>query len=489
MKGDFTRATFDAQKHYSRVLFQQGRVTLDADPNEQTEILLHYLRTLARDLLGPHAGPAQNLGFAIAVQDNRVQIGAGRYYVDGILVEVDEPCFYDAQPHFALPPDDPLAGDNGNRLEGRTLRFYLDVWERHVTAIDDDRIRESALNGPDTATRSQVVWQVRALEVGADEGEDDNGNRVCSLDGLGLVTLSDVRLAARVDPGLRIEDPCITAPDARFRGAENQLYRVEIHRGGALGSATFKWSRDNGSVAARWLGKEGSELVVANARGFSAGCWLELTHEGLDLAGQPGPLVKLVKVEGDHLTIDEASHPQPAELAFSDTWRHPRVRRWDQVAKGDLVLKNGAVPVVAATATDPGWIDLEDGVQVRFEGGDGRVYRSGDYWQIPARVATGSIEWPSAPGAADEPAFQRPRGIEHHYAPLGFLSWNADGAFAQDCRCRLLPIDSCAQAQRPGEVREVPVPAERAPRPVARETGATRGPRARTPAAEEGDPT
>ena len=31
MKGDFTRDTFDPAKHFSRVLMQQGRVTLDAD--------------------------------------------------------------------------------------------------------------------------------------------------------------------------------------------------------------------------------------------------------------------------------------------------------------------------------------------------------------------------------------------------------------------------------------------------------------------------
>ena len=33
-----------------------------------------------------------------------------------------------------------------------------------------------------------------------------------------------------------------------YRGVENQLYRVEVHRGGDAEEATFKWSRDNGSV-------------------------------------------------------------------------------------------------------------------------------------------------------------------------------------------------------------------------------------------------
>ena len=57
MKGDFTRNTFDPAKHYSRVLSQQGRVQLDADANEQAAILLHYLQTLAADLIGPAGGP------------------------------------------------------------------------------------------------------------------------------------------------------------------------------------------------------------------------------------------------------------------------------------------------------------------------------------------------------------------------------------------------------------------------------------------------
>ena len=67
MPGDFSRDTFDSRKHFSRVLMQQGRVQLDADWNEQTAIFLHYLRTLAKDLMGPYAGPADDVdrGFEI----------------------------------------------------------------------------------------------------------------------------------------------------------------------------------------------------------------------------------------------------------------------------------------------------------------------------------------------------------------------------------------------------------------------------------------
>ena len=92
MKGDFSRNTFDQAKHFTRVLMQQGRAQLDADSNEQTAILLHYLRTLAADLIGPFAGPAgADWGFEITPGEGKgdFSIGQGRYYVDGILCEND----------------------------------------------------------------------------------------------------------------------------------------------------------------------------------------------------------------------------------------------------------------------------------------------------------------------------------------------------------------------------------------------------------------
>ena len=57
MKADLTRSTFDQHKQFTRVLMQQGRVQLDSDWNEQTAILLHYMQTLAADIIGPHGGP------------------------------------------------------------------------------------------------------------------------------------------------------------------------------------------------------------------------------------------------------------------------------------------------------------------------------------------------------------------------------------------------------------------------------------------------
>ena len=56
------------------------------------------------------------------------------------------------------------------------------------------------------------------------------------------------------------------------------------------------------------------------------------------------------------------------------------------------------------------------------------AFRSGDYWLIPARVASRDIEWPwDAPpaGGGDDAKPQRralpPHGVDHHYALIGLL--------------------------------------------------------------------
>ena len=69
---------------------------------------------------------------------------------------------YSAQPYLPQPAE----------LKPGPFIVYLDVWERFLTYIEDEdrttaelrqSIREVALGGPDTAARSEVVWQVRLL--------------------------------------------------------------------------------------------------------------------------------------------------------------------------------------------------------------------------------------------------------------------------------------------------------------------------------------
>jgi Family of unknown function (DUF6519) len=455
MKGDFTRDTFDAAKHYSRVLMQQGRVTLDADANEQTSILLHYMRTLAADLIGPYAAPMAAPGFGLTYDANAgdLIIGAGRYYVDGILVENDGPCTYQQQPDYPLPDDDPLAQEITAQT-GKYFWAYLDVWERHITYLEDDHIRESALNGPDTCTRAKMLWQVKALPPSDNFPPNLPGSaspQTCSAPLGTLTAISQAALAARVDPGAASATACVTAPDSDYRGTENQLYRVEIHTPGTAGTATFKWSRDNGSVVTAWLGSTGNDLQVLHGRGFEAGNWVELSNDTLELQGLPGTLVLLTKVQGDTLTIDPTTASPASGLAWVPQLINPTVRRWDQVSNDEITLNGGAVTIQEKPANGDNWIDLEQGIQIEFS--PGGQYRTGDYWLIPARVATGNIEWPPLLDASGNPetdsagnvipAPMPPDGIEHHFAPLGFLSLSGKALTTGGCQCTFAPASPC----------------------------------------------
>lgn len=444
MKGDFTRDTFVREKHYSSVRLQQGRVgPLDAEWNEQRDIDAHHSQTTRQDVIGLCGGPKGQdadgnplAGFALTAMGSDLTISPGRYYVHGMLCENEAATLLTDQGD--LPGYDPLGLTTETVAPAGIYLAYLDVWERHITALDDGEIREVALGGPDTTTRTKTVWQVKLEQVG-DLGDDitcdDFGPAWTPVD-----TVSSGELAARAEPAADEEGPCVVPPGAGYRRLENQLYRVEIHEGGAVDTATFKWSRENGSVVTRWEDQDGNNLTVTSAGrdrvlGFATGDWIELTDDTRDLNGQPGVLVQLTKVDGPLLTIDPTTLQGAATLDRAEFPRNPQIRRWEA---------DGATTVTIPTVND-GWIELEDGVQIHFAAGE---YRTGDYWLIPARTALGDVLWPQDP-TTEEPAFQRRHGTHHAYCPLALVAWRPDEEApltVNDCRRLFPPLTNiCAE--------------------------------------------
>ena len=325
---------------------------------------------------------------------------------------------YANQPSWPEPPslDPPTAA--------RTDLVYLDVWQRHVGAVEDPGLLDEALGGVDTSSRVQTVWQVRVLEnVTAASCSDPIAGWPPPASG--------GRLTNEVVPGSAADGPCVVPSEGGYSGIENRLYRVEVHEGSDSGAPTFKWSRDNGSVAfsvaefvdgggptnqlrLRRLGRDG-------ALGLQKDDWVEMLDDGVELAGQPGQLAQVQDVDERQRIVTLSQ-----TISGLSVDRHARLRRWDDA--------NGARAIDTTQS-----LSLENGIEIRFAG-DG--FRPGDYWVFAARTASGTIEQ-----LTDAP----PRGIVHHYCRLALATWKSTGAGWQivdppaDCRIQFPPLtDICA---------------------------------------------
>jgi hypothetical protein len=474
MKADLTRITDQPAASYRAVRLQQGRVQLDADFNEQQDILQRRIETETVDSIGATGAPIAHPGFELTGSGKQVQVSAGRFYVDGLLCSNPAPCTVVTQPWlpFAASPVVPVTPAGQNLLAlppgaatalAETAIYnaagaavappdglyigYLEAWVRHVTALEDPVLREVALGGPDTATREQLLWQVKLLRAA-----DLTAALTCITEQpwKDFSAPSAGRLAARAEPGALATDPCDLSPEAGYRRLDNQLYRVEVHDDGSVsGKAIFKWQRDNGSIVSsvtRWLGEpNANEFEVASlgrddVLAITVGCWLEFFDDRFDFLGRPGTLVQVTKTDGRVVTINPAT-VQGLPLDKALFARNPRVRRWD-----------GFAAIVPKLETDKaGWVMLEGGVEVKFIAGKLRV---GDNWTIPARTATARIEWPTEGGLpTGKPLFLLPQGVRRAFARLAVLKCQA-GVWTRlpggDCRPLFPALTELTQLQYVG---------------------------------------
>ncbi|NBF39164.1 MAG: hypothetical protein GVY14_02005 [Spirochaetes bacterium] len=302
----------------------------------------------------------------------------------------------------------------------------------------------------------QTVWQARM------EPYDGDKCPPCNWKARG----EKPRLKAWAEPSEAQEDLCEIPEAGGYRGIDNRLYRVEVHEGGDPGSATFKWSRDNGAVVylVEAVQNGGKEVVLAEqpkdrTLALQAGDWLEVQWEERALSGKPGILKKVAEI------TDEAGRTVELESTLSPstdltTVTDLKVRRWDHRENGQS-LSEGAIEL-----QEDADLALEDGIYVRFEN-DAGTYDPGDYWTIPARSILEDVLWPTASGdrtggTGDTALYRGPEGIDHHYCPLGLVDVepgddsdeeNVTYRVIRDCRRafpRLTEIEkTCCRAVEP----------------------------------------
>jgi Family of unknown function (DUF6519) len=518
MKGDFSRIRFTPEKNYTAVLQQQGRVALDADANEQTAIEAYLRDTANVDIIGEYGAPANDAGFGIRIENGKILIGAGRYYVSGIMVENDREMEYAKQPFF-IPSGTSDASSESTlmaALEGgqESVQFILQVWRRFVTELDDPCLVEPAIGQADTTARLQTVWRVIGMvsntslakpaaptnvtgtvtaeatvpasapappsdvvitvESSGAGGCNQNPIELLSNCCQGLYRLvtpeHSGKMAARTNPAGN-DCGCQPIPAAGYQGLENQLYRVEIHTGGDHSTATFKWSRENGSVVAQVTNVNGAIITASSLGpdanlGFQVNDWVELIDDTYlfgDTPNQPGVLYQI-----------SALGPGPLQVTLSGTPNvnpamNARMRRWDQSGSSAVA---GGIPLTAAPMT------LEYGIEIDFTSNPKDNYVSGDYWTIPARTASGQIDW--ACGLHGDPALP-PGYFKIYQAPLACAQLDPGskpppaGAdpqefqrlryVVQDCRIKFPPLTAitcgedgpCTIIPKPGVGWEAPL--------------------------------
>lgn len=411
MKGDFTRFTHEPEKHYSGVLQQQGRVSIDADWNENVQIEDYLRRNAARDIIG-HCGVPHvtRNGFKIDADTDTLVLRCGdtkpaRIYVDGILCEMEKDVV------LSQPPG------------SGTFLVYLDVWQRHITAIEDSEIVEVALGGPDTTTRIKTEWQVRFQNISeVVEKKEFDFKRFCSGEYVWIPNdyKSTGKMAARAEKPETEERLCEVEERGGYRGLENRLYRVEVHQGGELGNdaVSFKWSRDNGSVVFAIENIEytgGKSTITLKQTGkddiltLHVGDWVEVSDDSDDLNLRTGTLAQVAR----GTDMSKATVVLECNVSGYQPEHHVKIRRWDQKDTSEVTLTAGAMEMKADT-----WQPLEDGVEVKFKTG---VYQAGDYWLVPARTRLRDVLWEVA---ESNPVFETRHGVHHHYCVLAAATFN-----------------------------------------------------------------
>ncbi|GAA0289108.1 DUF6519 domain-containing protein [Rhodovulum strictum] len=480
MGGDYSKDSFDALRDYAGVFLQQGRPVLDSDWNEMVRVLERRIRAGTVDTIGRAVVPRETeTGFHIRLAGGGIEIGPGRLYLDGMLVEnhgnadfaragdgpapvfdrgtgpataplgvLDEMTSppegyvaYGAQPWWPTPEDPPRGG-------GPVLA-YLVVWRREVTALIDPTLLDPALGGVDSATRWQTVWQVRLLG-GIGTGATCATPETALAGWAATIAPSTARLSTDTVDVEDPEDPCLVPPTDGYTGLENQFYRVEIHQvgeSGAQSDAWFKYSRENASVAAAIDSFAASaDRITVRSIGrdeilrFREGNWVEITDDRREFDHRSGQILRIAAVREDMREIELEGSIDPDLIPTGldgDTARarHSRLIRWDQTGVirnsadnsvwWDLDAENpgappGLIPVPPAGTV----LLLESGITVAFSTapGAGR-YRAMDAWRFRARTAGTQIE-----RLTEAP----PDSVQRHYCKLAVLP--SANAAPDDCR-------------------------------------------------------
>jgi hypothetical protein len=180
-EGDFSKGFSNKKNNFNGSLYQQGRVFLDSDFNDQTKITIKWQDLVAKDTVGPGVAaiPADNSsGFKVteAKVDNgnvKITLVKGRAWTDGLLVYSHNENENDLDTRIATylqQPIQDLPFDPSSIKNTVRDAVILEVWREAVNAFQiPDELLELALGGPDTTERIFTASALRLLRLNGGE--------------------------------------------------------------------------------------------------------------------------------------------------------------------------------------------------------------------------------------------------------------------------------------------------------------------------------
>ena len=425
MRGDFSDWNKDRSQNFRGTLHQQGRVLLDRDWNDQTEIFNEWQDTAARDIIGPGvaAVPADernNFKVTGATVVNGppknvlVSIKKGRVWADGLPIRLPEDKNFTAT-YFG--PQNPVAPLPANGIRDALI---LETWLELNAFQKPELLIEPALGDIDTTERVQTAFRFRLIRLHEKETCAEVVSRLNDFSTTGTLT-------AKLDQDQSTNDPCPVADTGGYTGFEHQLYRIEIAETNNPAKSWFKWSQFNGGLVGTGTFNAGTNSVDID------GNWNAVIHSGLS-----DFYLEALEFDED-LGHWQVIYGAKAKLASDNTLTLlPQTFIGDVGAaaarpKQFFRLWNGIEPVSGFTAETE--LPNNVGIKLKFTPENAARYMPSDYWTF--KVRAGDIGNPT-----DLIIDNEAQGPFYHRVPLAELTWQSgqDKALIEDCRRVFHPL-------------------------------------------------
>ncbi len=325
------------EENYTRVLFQQGRPITDADLNEQSARQLALTRALARSVFGWHGTSdcGFNYVFPAKIGDGNgtekktaPHICPGHYYVEGVRCENDQ--------HGLLPPStDKIQATT--EADKNNYGVFLEAWDHSVSPLQDLAMREESLAGFDVSHRSRTRWALKFVyskglennwQFPEVEPSRQNWQQIRKLIQHRFGRTTQHTRCLKVAIKLTSDQPHDCSPRLPS-GAPGQfdsfLYRIEIHQPAPwktsttanaegdndksrVASATFKWSRENGSALFAVTPINKTRLKVDSSGvtrdPLQEGDWVELLNEHGDPINPDKAIFQIASCREGEIVLD-----------------------------------------------------------------------------------------------------------------------------------------------------------------------------------------